>query len=342
VPSLFHRPSLPPDKLIFLALNDVVGLGLDRWLPLNRANELVREFAMAWAREESRRVSATTAQVPAEAGDVAKDAEALALAAEELSSSAAAVRDREAFGLRQAASAAWYVPGVPWELSCAVKACREGVKRAHLVDAGVRGSLLLELYTRDGVGTMVSADFYEGCRRASSRDAGAVAELLLPLIRDGVLAPRSEDDVRAALRNTYVIERDGVLLACGTLEPLAEEEEKEDKFNDQGEGERNDNVRTTALDRPPPTTWELGSFVVADQARGEGRGDALLTFLEDVALRGGARRLVLLTTRTAGWFQQRGFARAGPAHLQSNLLPVLRLQRVDPRRNSLLFVKDLV
>ncbi len=37
-----------------------------------------------------------------------------------------------------------------------------GVKRAHLLDARIDGGLLLELYSRDGVGTMISADFYEG------------------------------------------------------------------------------------------------------------------------------------------------------------------------------------
>ena len=40
--------------------------------------------------------------------------------------------------------------------------CQLGVKRAHLVDAQLDGGLLLELYSRDGVGTMVSTDFYEG------------------------------------------------------------------------------------------------------------------------------------------------------------------------------------
>ena len=38
----------------------------------------------------------------------------------------------------------------------------KGVKRAHLVDAHMEGGLILELYSRDGVGTMISTDFYEG------------------------------------------------------------------------------------------------------------------------------------------------------------------------------------
>jgi amino-acid N-acetyltransferase len=50
-----------------------------------------------------------------------------------------------------------------------------GLKRAHLVDARLDGGMLLELYSRDGVGTMISTDFYEGIRRAASRDLEAIA-----------------------------------------------------------------------------------------------------------------------------------------------------------------------
>lgn len=57
----------------------------------------------------------------------------------------------------------WYVSGLPLPLIAACAACQKGVKRAHLVDARHDGGLLLELYSRDGVGTMLSADFYEVC-----------------------------------------------------------------------------------------------------------------------------------------------------------------------------------
>ena len=55
----------------------------------------------------------------------------------------------------------WCVSGLPLPLIAACAACQRGVKRAHLVDARMDGALLLELYSRDGVGTMLSADFYE-------------------------------------------------------------------------------------------------------------------------------------------------------------------------------------
>ena len=61
----------------------------------------------------------------------------------------------------------WYDCGLPAPLLAACAVCRSGaVRRAHLVDARMDGGLLLELYSRDGVGCMISTDFYEGIRRA--------------------------------------------------------------------------------------------------------------------------------------------------------------------------------
>lgn len=75
----------------------------------------------------------------------------------------------------------WAASGYPPAVYTCVIACCKGVKRAHLLDARIDGGLLLELYSRDGVGTMISADFYEGIRRAGPADAEAIAGLLKPL-----------------------------------------------------------------------------------------------------------------------------------------------------------------
>jgi hypothetical protein len=64
--------------------------------------------------------------------------------------------------------------GFPVAVSVSVVACCKGVKRTHLVDARVDGGLLLELYSRDGVGTMISADFYEGIRPARMADVDGI------------------------------------------------------------------------------------------------------------------------------------------------------------------------
>jgi hypothetical protein len=63
-------------------------------------------------------------------------------------------------------SRSWQAMRIPTGLLAAVVACKNGVKRAHLVDTRIDGGLILELYSRDGVGTMISTDFYEARRRA--------------------------------------------------------------------------------------------------------------------------------------------------------------------------------
>ena len=63
---------------------------------------------------------------------------------------------------------------LPNSVVSAVVACKNGIKRTHLVDARIDGGMLLELYSRDGVGTMISADFYEGIRPAQTTDLDAI------------------------------------------------------------------------------------------------------------------------------------------------------------------------
>jgi hypothetical protein len=89
----------------------------------------------------------------------------------------------------------WCELGLPPALLAACAVCRSGVKRAHLVDCRVDGGLLLELYSRDGVGCMISTDFYEGIRPAGMQDLAAVQELLRPLEERGVLVKRSEEQL---------------------------------------------------------------------------------------------------------------------------------------------------
>jgi len=274
--------ALRADKLIFYTLNDIERLDLPRWLKLGDAEGLIRQFAYTRLRERDRQGEAAAA-VPESASETPVNLDN------------------------------WFVDGVPWELSCAVSALRSGVKRAHLIDIRDSGGLLLELYSRDGIGTMVSRDFYEGCRPARSGDPGdlgAVEALLGPLMAAGVLAPRTSEEIARDLGHFYMIERDAKVLACASLVPLS------------------------------ASMAEVGAFVVDPTYRGDGRGDALLEYLEEEAMSRGLTHLVLLTTRTADWFMQRGFQHAGSAH-ESDMLPPSRQARVVPGRNSQLYFKEL-
>jgi len=189
----------------------------------------------------------------------------------------------------------------------AIYACRHGVRRAHLVNRHTDGALLLELFTRDGIGTLITSDTYEGVRQAAIDDVGGILELIAPLEHEGILVRRSRELLEMEIDHFVVIERDGMAVACAALYPFPEE----------GVG-------------------ELACFAVHPDYRGGGRGQTLLDYLERQARQQGLERLFVLTTRTAHWFQERGFEKAT---LKS--LPVGRQRMYNYQRNSKVFVKRL-
>jgi len=192
-------------------------------------------------------------------------------------------------------------------LGAAVQACRAGVRRAHLVSRNVDGALLQELFTRDGIGTLVSAEDYESLRPANIDDVGGVLELIAPLESQGVLVRRSRERLEQEIDHFTVIERDGMIVACGALYPC-----RQDRIG------------------------ELACLAVHNDYRGRGHGDTLLGHLEQKAVALGLENLFVLTTHTAHWFRERGFQ---PADLAA--LPVKRRALYNYQRRSKVFLKTL-
>lgn len=192
-------------------------------------------------------------------------------------------------------------------LGGALRACRGGVRRAHLIDRHVDGALLLELFTRDGIGTLVSGELFEGTRRASIDDVGGILELIAPLEAEGVLVRRSRELLEMEIDQFVVTERDGMIVACAALYPFAEEQ-----------------------------VGELACLAVHRDYRKQGRGDVLLAFIERQAKDMGINRLFVLTTRTAHWFQERGFREADIKEL-----PVKKQAMYNWQRRSKVFIKPI-
>lgn len=189
----------------------------------------------------------------------------------------------------------------------AVKACQNGVERVHLVSRHIEGALLLELFTRDGIGTLISTDPYEHIRLATIDDVGGLLELIEPLEEAGVLVRRSREKLEMEINYFTVQERDGMIIACAALYPFLEED-----------------------------MAELACLAVHSHYRSANRGDALLSFLERKALENGITQIFVLTTRTAHWFQERGFV---VTDLDS--LPVSRQALYNYQRNAKVFIKRL-
>ncbi len=106
------------------------------------------------------------------------------------------------------------------QLNCAVKACRGGVKRTHLIGRQMDGALLKELFTRDGVGTLLTAEPYEEIRGARIDDIGGILELLGPLETNGTLVRRSRDLLETEIERFTVVELDGTIIAAPPCTPM--------------------------------------------------------------------------------------------------------------------------
>ena len=98
-------------------------------------------------------------------------------------------------------------------LRLAIRAIQSQVKRVHLIDQAVDGGLLLELFTRDGCGTMVTNLFYEGIRAGTIDDIGGILSLIEPLEASGVLVARSREQLELEIAYFNVVEKDGMIIA---------------------------------------------------------------------------------------------------------------------------------
>ncbi|KAF0900637.1 hypothetical protein E2562_033520 [Oryza meyeriana var. granulata] len=193
------------------------------------------------------------------------------------------------------------------ELAAAAYVCHGGVQRVHIIDGTVGGSLLLELFTRDGVGTMIARDMYEGTRMAREEDLSGIRKIIRPLEESGVLVRRTDKELLEALKSFIVVERDGSIIACAALFPFLEDK-----------------------------SGEVAAIAVSEECRGQGQGDKLLDYIEKKALSLGLEKIFLLTTRTADWFVRRGFKECS---IES--LPAERRKRIDLSRGSKYYIKRL-
>lgn len=192
-------------------------------------------------------------------------------------------------------------------LRSAVHACRMGVRRAHLIQRKTDGALLQELFTRDGVGTLITGETIEAMRCASISDVGGIIELLKPLEESGVLVKRSRELLEVDIDQYTVIEREGMIIGCAAMHPYHKER-----------------------------IAELACLAVHPEYQDIGRGENMLKHIEKQAQSLGMKKLMVLTTQTAHWFQEKGFVQAN-----TKALPVKRKSLYNIQRNSKIFYKNL-
>ncbi len=189
----------------------------------------------------------------------------------------------------------------------AIQACKKGVAKVHLVSADVDGALLMELFTHEGVGTMVTRQSVENLRPATIDDVGGILSVIEPMEVEGILVRRSRERLEQEIGQFFVDELDGRIVGCVALYPFADTQ-----------------------------AGEMACLAVSPEFRRGGRGDALLSAVEDAALEMGLRQLFVLTTRTTHWFLERGFSPASPDDL-----PAPRKAMFNWQRRSKVLVKPL-
>jgi len=206
--------------------------------------------------------------------------------------------------IKQAPEVARVLPG-------AMRACRNGVGRVHFLDRGLDGAMLMELFTRDGVGTVMTRAPLARLREATPDDVGAVLALIAPLEADGTLVKRGRKRLEMEISRFTLLDHDGVVVGCAALYPLP-------RVADE------------------PAAAELACLVVMPEYQCAGFGDQLRRHLEGLARKQKIKRLCVLTTRAAHWFTERGFVEAG-----LEALPKARRDLYNFQRRSKVFVKSL-
>jgi amino-acid N-acetyltransferase len=189
-----------------------------------------------------------------------------------------------------------------------VKACEGGVERSHILPFAADGALLMEVFTHDGIGTMVVDEKLESLREATPDDVGGILQLIEPFERDGTLVRRERAEIERDVATYTVIEHDGVIFGCAALYPY-----------------------------PEARTAEMAALTISPQVQGQGDGERILKRIEQRARAAGLDSIFVLTTRTMHWFIKRGFAQVDP-----DWLPEARKRKYNWDRRSQVLVKKLV
>ena len=192
-------------------------------------------------------------------------------------------------------------------LTHCIRACEGGVERSHIIPFALDGSLLLEIYVHDGIGTMVVDEKLESLREANIDDVGGILTVIEPFEKDGTLVKRDRTEIERDAGLYTIIEHDGVIFGCAALYPYPEER-----------------------------TGEMAALTVLPDTQSQGDGERLLKRIEARAKAQGLQSIFVLTTRTMHWFIKRGFQQ-----VPADWLPEARKRKYNWDRKSQVLVKKL-
>jgi amino-acid N-acetyltransferase len=202
-----------------------------------------------------------------------------------------------------------FAPGIISKLENSAGACRQGVARAHVLDGGVNEALLSEIFSHEGIGTMVYSNEYQQIRRIFKKDVRSVISLIRQSVQNEELVRRSRTEILECLGDYWLLEIDRTPVACVAMHLY-----------------------------PEQAAAELACLHVSKAHENQGYGRKLMAFIENLAREKGVKTLFALSTQAFNYLQQKGgFSAAEPS-----ALPPARLKKYEASgRNSVVLVKTL-
>jgi len=188
-------------------------------------------------------------------------------------------------------------------LENAIRACNTRVKRVHLLSGISQGSILQEVFSSRGNGTMVYANEYWNLRPATIEDIPDMLRIMQNYVERKLLISRSQEDIEAKLSDFVVYAVDNAIHGCGAL-------------HSHGNG-----------------FYEIAAIAVGENYRDAGIGEAVVNFLIEKAKKRRAKKIFLLTTQSSDWFYNFGFKDGS-----INDLPKAKRDDYNKKRNSKIMV----
>jgi len=203
----------------------------------------------------------------------------------------------------------WFPADQQSKPSHAVKACQSGVNRVHIINGRVDEGLLTEVFSNEGIGTLVYANEYRQIRPAMKKDISNILKLIKPSVQQDELMRRTRADVEGHLKDYYVYEMDRNLVGCVAMHPFSEEKK-----------------------------IELACLFVHANHENLGIGRKLIQFVDDTAREKGFEIIFALSTQAFTYFTQK----AGYKEGASSDLPATRREKYEQSgRKSKILVKSL-
>ncbi|HEY1662040.1 MAG TPA: amino-acid N-acetyltransferase [Verrucomicrobiae bacterium] len=191
----------------------------------------------------------------------------------------------------------------------AVAACKAGVPRVHIINGRVEEGLLAEVFSNEGIGTLIYANDYQQIRRAMKKDIRAIQMLTKVAVESDELVKRTRTTIEKSLADYLIFEIDKNPVACVALHVYSEQKK-----------------------------GELACLYVSPLHENRGIGKKLIQFVEARAREMGLSELITLSTQAFTYFQSKGgFAEGTP----DDLPPARREKYEQSGRNSKVLVKKL-